>query len=200
MLADPARELPADVSGRLTGAPGLCIATLGPGATNLATGVSVAMLSHAPMIAITGQVQTTVMGTDAFQEVDTTGITIPITKHNYLIQDGDELFRSVAEAFYLAGSARPGPVLIDVPKDILLGQCTPGDAGPPQMEGYRPTLKGHPGQIKRAAAAIKAAERPVIIVARVGEQTGCDQALLKRTPWRQSELRLGRSAGSLILP
>ena len=154
----------ADAYARATGKVGVCTATSGPGATNLVTGIATAYMDSSALVAITGQVSRQLIGNDAFQEVDTTGITIPITKHNYLIQDGDELFRSIAEAFYLAGSGRPGPVLIDIPKDILLGQCTPGDAEPPQLEGYRPTLKGHPGQIKRAAAAIKAAERPVIIV------------------------------------
>jgi len=94
-----------------------------------------------------------------FQEVDTTGITIPITKHNYLVQDGDELSRTVAEAFYLAGSARPGPVLIDVPKDVLLEQCTPDDPEPPQLEGYRPTLKGTPARssVRRQSSRLPSA-------------------------------------------
>jgi len=154
----------ADAYARATGKVGVCTATSGPGATNLVTGIATAFMDSSALVAITGQVSRHLIGNDAFQEVDTTGITIPITKHNYLVQDGDELTRTVAEAFYLAGSARPGPVLIDVPKDVLLEQCTPGEAEPPQLEGYRPTLKGHPGQIKRAAAVIKAAERPVIIV------------------------------------
>jgi len=154
----------ADAYARATGKVGVCTATSGPGATNLVTGIATAFMDSSAVVAITGQVSRHLIGNDAFQEVDTTGITIPITKHNYLVQDGDELTRTVAEAFYLAGSARPGPVLIDVPKDVLLEQCTPGDSEPPQLEGYRPTLKGHPGQIKRVAAVIKAAERPVIIV------------------------------------
>jgi len=154
----------ADGYARATGKVGVCTATSGPGATNLVTGIATAYMDSSPLVAITGQVSRRLIGNDAFQEVDTTGITIPITKHNYLVQDGDELTRTVAEAFYLAGSARPGPVLIDVPKDVLLDECTPGDQQPPQLEGYRPTLKGHPGQIKRAAAVIKAAERPVIVV------------------------------------
>jgi acetolactate synthase-1/2/3 large subunit len=154
----------ADAYARATGKVGVCTATSGPGATNLVTGIATAFMDSSALVAITGQVSRHLIGNDAFQEVDTTGITIPITKHNYLVQDGNELSRTVAEAFYLAGSARPGPVLIDVPKDVLLEQCTPGDPEPPQLEGYRPTLKGHPGQIKRAAAVIKAAERPVIIV------------------------------------
>ena len=154
----------ADGYARATGKVGVCTATSGPGATNLVTGIATAYMDSSALVALTGQVARDLIGNDAFQEVDTTGITIPITKHNYLIQDGDQLSQAIGEAFYLAGSARPGPVLIDVPKDVLLGPCTLRDPGPPRMEGYRPTLKGHPGQIKRAAAIVKAAERPVIIV------------------------------------
>ena len=154
----------ADAYARATGKVGVCTATSGPGATNLVTGIATAYMDSSAVVAITGQVSRHLIGNDAFQEVDTTGITMPITKHNYLVQDANELSRTVAEAFYLAGTARPGPVLIDVPKDVLLDQCTPGEFDPQQLEGYRPTLKGHPGQIKRAAAVIKEAERPVIIV------------------------------------
>jgi acetolactate synthase-1/2/3 large subunit len=154
----------ADGYARATGKVGVCTATSGPGATNLVTGIATAYMDSSALVAITGQVSRHLIGNDAFQEVDTTGITIPITKHNYLVQDGRELAQVVAEAFYLAGSARPGPVLIDIPKDVLLEQCAPAEAAPPALEGYRPTLKGHPGQIKRAAAIIAAAERPVIIV------------------------------------
>jgi acetolactate synthase-1/2/3 large subunit len=154
----------ADAYARATGKVGVCTATSGPGATNLVTGIATAYMDSAALVAITGQVSRHLIGNDAFQEVDTTGITIPITKHNYLVQDGDELSQCLVEAFYLAGSARPGPVLIDVPKDVFLNQCAAGDVAPPHLEGYRPTLKGHPGQIKRAAAVIKTAERPLIIV------------------------------------
>ncbi|MFA5027865.1 MAG: biosynthetic-type acetolactate synthase large subunit [Candidatus Methylomirabilota bacterium] len=169
----------ADGYARVTGRVGVCTATSGPGATNLVTGIATAYMDSSAMVAITGQVSRRLIGNDAFQEVDTTGITIPITKHNYLVQSGDELSRTVAEAFYLAGSARPGPVLIDVPKDVLLEQCTPGDDLPPQLEGYRPTLKGHPGQIKRAAAVIKAAQRPVIIVGGGIRSQAAYEALLR---------------------
>ncbi len=154
----------ADGYARATGKIGLCTATSGPGATNLVTGIATAYMDSSALVAITGQVSRHLIGNDAFQEVDTTGITIPITKHNYLLQNAEEISRALAEAFYLAGSGRRGPVLVDIPKDVLLEQCTAGDAEPPRLEGYRPTLKGHPGQIKRAAAIIKAAERPVIIV------------------------------------
>jgi acetolactate synthase I/II/III large subunit len=154
----------ADGYARVTGKVGVCTATSGPGATNLVTGIATAYMDSSAMVAITGQVARHLIGNDAFQEVDTTGITIPITKHNYLAQEADELPGMIAEAFHLASSGRRGPVLVDIPKDVQLDQFTPGEVEPPQLEGYRPTLKGHPGQIKRAAAVIKAAERPVIIV------------------------------------
>jgi len=154
----------ADGYARATGKTGVCTATSGPGATNLVTGIATAYMDSSALVAITGQVSRHLIGNDAFQEVDTTGITIPITKHNYLLQNAEEISRALTEAFYLAGSGRRGPVLVDIPKDVLLEQCISGDGAPPHLEGYRPTLKGHPGQIKRAAAIIKAAERPVIIV------------------------------------
>jgi acetolactate synthase I/II/III large subunit len=154
----------ADGYARATGKVGVCTATSGPGATNLVTGIATAYMDSSALVAITGQVSRHLIGNDAFQEVDTTGITIPITKHNYLLQRAEEISRSLAEAFYLAGSGRRGPVLVDIPKDVFLEQCPPDDAEPPHLEGYRPTLTGHPGQIKRAAAIIRAAERPVIIV------------------------------------
>ena len=103
------------------------------------------------------------IGNDAFQEVDITGITIPITKHNYLVQEPCELPHVVEEAFYLAGSGRPGPVLIDVPRDVQQEEFSPHQAKFPQLEGYKPTLEGHPGQIKRAAALLKGAQQPLIV-------------------------------------
>ena len=154
----------ADAYARASGRVGVVTATSGPGATNLVTGIATAFMDSSALVAITGQVSRHLIGNDAFQEVDTTGITIPITKHNYLVQDGGELARTIAEAFHLAGTARPGPVLIDVPKDVFLEQWPPTKPEPPSLEGYRPTLNGHPGQIKRAATAIKGAARPVVIV------------------------------------
>jgi acetolactate synthase I/II/III large subunit len=154
----------ADAYARASGEVGVVTATSGPGATNLVTGIATAFMDSSAVVAITGQVSRHLIGNDAFQEVDTTGITIPITKHNYLVQDGDRLAQTIGEAFHLANTARPGPVLVDIPKDVFLEQVTPAKPEPPRLEGYRPTLKGHPGQIKRAVSVIKSAARPVIIV------------------------------------
>lgn len=153
----------ADGYARVTGKVGVCLATSGPGATNLVTGIATAYMDSSPVLAITGQVPSTMIGNDAFQEVDITGITIPITKHNYLIQSAVEIGPVVEEAFYLADSGRKGPVLIDIPKDILSAEFNISDEKKYVLEGYNPTLKGHPGQIKKAAALIKNSERPVII-------------------------------------
>jgi len=156
----------ADGYARVTGDIGVCIATSGPGATNLVTGIATADMDSVPILAITGQVPTDMIGNDAFQEADVTGITMPITKHNYLVQDTDDLPRTMKEAFYLAQSGRPGPVLVDLPKDVQTGET---DAEYPSIDdvkrgarGYSPTYEGHPRQIKKAADAIADANRPVI--------------------------------------
>ncbi len=151
---------------RATGKVGVCFATSGPGATNLVTGIANAYLDSAPMVAITGQVARQFIGRDAFQEVDITGITIPITKQNYLSLEAASLARTVKEAFYLAGTGRPGPVLIDVPKDVFT-EVTEYHL-PQQIDhpGYKPTLQGHPAQIKKAAKLIKDAKRPLILAGR----------------------------------
>jgi len=152
----------ADGYARATGKPGVVIATSGPGATNLVTGIATAYMDSVPLIAITGQVATPFIGTDAFQEADITGITLPITKHNYLVKDLDELPYILKEAFHLATTGRKGPVLIDLPKDL---QAQEGEFYYPErveMATYRPTLQGHPGQIARAADAIKNAKRPLL--------------------------------------
>jgi len=153
----------ADGYARSTGRTGVCLATSGPGATNLVTGLANAFMDSSPVVAITGQVPRTMIGNDAFQEVDITGITIPITKHNYLVQEPFELPHTVEEAFFLASTGRKGPVLIDIPRDVQLEEFAPHQAKYPQLEGYKPTVEGHPGQIKRAAALLKGAVRPVII-------------------------------------
>ncbi len=152
----------ADGYARATGKPGVCIATSGPGATNLVTGIANAYMDSIPMIAITGQVKTFLIGNDAFQEADITGITRPITKHNYLIKDVKDIARTVREAFYIATTGRPGPVLIDFPSDMQL-QDTPF-VWPETVElrSYKPTLAGHPGQIKKAAKLIASSSRPII--------------------------------------
>ncbi|KAB2953481.1 biosynthetic-type acetolactate synthase large subunit [Heliorestis acidaminivorans] len=150
---------------RATGTPGLCLATSGPGATNLVTGIANAYMDSIPLVAITGQVQSSMIGTDAFQEVDITGITMPITKHNFLVKDVNDIPRIVREAYHIASTGRPGPVLIDIPKDVLQAKCTAEiDIEEIELPGYRPTLKGHKSQIKNAAKLIDQAERPVIMV------------------------------------
>ncbi|HVF06317.1 MAG TPA: thiamine pyrophosphate-binding protein, partial [Frankiaceae bacterium] len=147
-----------------TGRVGVCMATSGPGATNLVTPIADAYMDSVPIVAITGQVPSTSIGTDAFQEADIVGITMPITKHNYLVQDAADIPRTIAEAFHLASTGRPGPVLVDIPKDIL--QASGGFAWPPTMDlpGYHPTTKPHAKQIKEAAKLIAAARRPVLYV------------------------------------
>jgi acetolactate synthase-1/2/3 large subunit len=154
----------ADGYARATGKVGVCLATSGPGATNLVTGIATAYMDSVPLIAITGQVTTDLIGNDAFQEANITGITLPITKHSYLIRDASEIPRTIKEAFHIASTGRPGPVLIDIPKDA---QTTTARFEYPKkvhLPGYQPTYEGHPGQIKRAAKAIADAHRPVIYV------------------------------------
>ena len=147
-----------------TGRVGVCMATSGPGATNLVTPLADANIDSIPVVAITGQVGRSLIGTDAFQEADISGITMPITKHNFLVRDGDDIPRIIAEAFHIAATGRPGPVLVDIPKDLLQGQCT--FSWPPRMElpGYKPNTKPHSRQIREAAKLIAAARKPVLYV------------------------------------
>jgi acetolactate synthase-1/2/3 large subunit len=152
----------ADGYARATGKPGVCIATSGPGATNLVTGIATAFMDSIPMIAITGQVKTFLIGNDAFQEADVTGITRPITKHNFLVKDVKDLARIVREAFYIATTGRPGPVLIDIPSDVQLQEMDFVWPEEVKIRSYNPTYFGHPGQIKRAAKLISAAKKPII--------------------------------------
>ncbi|SNY12681.1 acetolactate synthase large subunit [Paractinoplanes atraurantiacus] len=147
-----------------TGKVGVCIATSGPGATNLVTPIADAYMDSVPIVAITGQVARPAIGTDAFQEADIQGITLPITKHNFLVQTAEEIPRILSEAFHLASTGRPGPVLVDIPKDVLQAQTT--FTWPPALDlpGYRPTLHPHGKQIREAARLIAAAKRPVLYV------------------------------------
>jgi acetolactate synthase I/II/III large subunit len=147
-----------------TGRVGVCMATSGPGATNLVTPIADAYMDSVPIVAITGQVPSAAIGTDAFQEADICGITLPITKHNFLVKDPAEIPRTIAEAFHLALTGRPGPVLVDLPKDIL--QAETRFSWPPTMDlpGYRPVLKPHGKQIREAARLIAEARRPVLYV------------------------------------
>jgi acetolactate synthase-1/2/3 large subunit len=151
---------------RATGRVGVCFATSGPGATNLVTGIANAHLDSSPIVAITGQVARRFIGKDAFQEVDITGITLPITKHNYLVRDTSQLGKVVKEAFYIARTGRPGPVLIDVPKDVFQEQVEYHAPGRVDLRSYKPVLKGHPAQIQKAAKLINQAQRPVILAGR----------------------------------
>jgi len=169
----------ADGYARATGKVGVCMATSGPGATNLVTGIAAAFLDSVPVVAITAQVTRAFIGKDAFQETDITGITLPITKHNYLVMDVESTARIVKEAFYLARSGRPGPVLIDVPRDILLEQTEFHYPTKLDLPGYKPTLQGHPAQIKKAAKAISEAQRPVIIAGRGINISGAYDELLR---------------------
>jgi len=147
-----------------TGRVGVCMATSGPGATNLVTPIADAYMDSVPVVAITGQVPSASIGTDAFQEADICGITLPITKHNFLVKDPAEIPRTIQEAFHIALTGRPGPVLVDVPKDVL--QAETRFSWPPAMDlpGYRPVLKPHGKQIREAARLIAEARRPVLYV------------------------------------
>ncbi len=152
----------ADGYARVTGKVGVCLATSGPGATNLVTGIATAYMDSVPMVAITGQVKTNLIGSDAFQEADITGITRPITKHNYLVKDVNELAGIIKEAFHVANSGRPGPVLIDLPVDVTLAEAEFNYPANLNIRSYKPTYEGHPGQIKKAAKAIKDSHKPLI--------------------------------------
>jgi len=164
----------ADGYARATGKVGVCLATSGPGATNLVTGIATAYMDSIPMVAITGQVKSFLIGNDAFQEADITGITRPITKHNYLVEDINDLARVIKEAFHVASTGRPGPVLVDIPSDIQMQETEFVYPDKVQMRGYNPTYNGHPGQIKRAAKAISGSKRPILYVG--GGAIACDAA------------------------
>ncbi len=155
----------ADGYARASGGVGVAIATSGPGATNMVTGIATAMLDSSPIVCITGQVGSKLIGSDAFQEVDITGVTLPITKHNYLVTRADDLARTMREAFYVAQSGRPGPVLIDVTKDAQQGTCElDWEGAVPRLPGYRPPLRCEAAEYEQALALINRARRPVILV------------------------------------
>jgi len=154
----------ADGYARSTGKVGVCMATSGPGAMNLVTGLATAYMDSVPLVAITGQVKTHAIGKDAFQEADTVGVTMPITKHNYLLKNPCDLPDVVREAFYIARSGRPGPVLIDVPFDVSAGECTWKDATPEAIAGYNPPGKGDPELVRQAAEKINGSLRPILYV------------------------------------
>ncbi|WP_199304349.1 biosynthetic-type acetolactate synthase large subunit [Microcoleus sp. FACHB-1515] len=156
----------ADGYARATGKVGVCFGTSGPGATNLVTGIATAQMDSIPMVIVTGQVARPAIGSDAFQETDIYGITLPIVKHSYVVRDVRDIPRIVAEAFYIASSGRPGPVLIDVPKDVGLEQFDyePVAPGSVNLPGYRPTVKGNPRQLFQALKLIRQAKQPLLYV------------------------------------
>ena len=155
--------LAAEGYARATGRPGVCIATSGPGATNLVTGLADAMLDSIPLVAITGQVGQPMIGRDAFQEVDITGITLPVTKHNYLVQRAADIPATIKEAFYLASSGRPGPVLVDIPKNVFMQKAPFHYPSSVSRRGYQPTSVPNMRQVRLAAEAINTARKPVIM-------------------------------------
>ena len=154
----------ADGYARATGKPGVVLVSSGPGATNTVTGIATAYMDSIPMIVITGQVPVHLIGNDAFQESDTVGITRPITKHNFLIKETEDIAQVFAEAFHIATTGRPGPVLIDVPKDVQIGEAEFSYPERPDIRGYKPRTEGHPKQIRKAAEMLTSARKPVIYV------------------------------------
>jgi acetolactate synthase I/II/III large subunit len=156
----------ADGYARATGEVGVCFATSGPGATNLVTGIATAHMDSIPMVIVTGQVPRPAIGSDAFQETDIYGITLPIVKHSYVVRDPKDTARIVAEAFYVASTGRPGPVLIDIPKDVGFEEFdyVPVNPGSVKLPGYKPTVKGNPRQIAQALKLIRQSQRPLLYV------------------------------------
>jgi acetolactate synthase I/II/III large subunit len=157
----------ADGFARASGGVGVAIATSGPGATNMVTGIATAMLDSSPIVCITGQVGSKLIGTDAFQETDITGVTLPITKHNYLVTHADDVAPTIREAFHVAASGRPGPVLVDITKDAQQSSAEfDWEAAAPRLRGYRPDYRPASADFQRAAALIRSAERPIILAGR----------------------------------
>jgi len=154
----------ADGYARATGQVGCCLVTSGPGATNTVTGLATAYMDSIPVVCISGQVPSSMIGNDAFQEADTTGITRPVTKHNYLVRNVDDLPRIIAEAFHIAGTGRPGPVLVDIPKDVQRASTKAPTPDEVKIRGYNPTIEGHPKQIARLAEAINKSKKPLLYV------------------------------------
>ena len=187
----------ADGYARATGKVGVAIGTSGPGATNMVTGLATAMMDSSPIVCITGQVGTSVIGSDAFQEVDVTGVTMPVTKHNYLVIDVRDLQRTIHEAFYIARTGRPGPVLIDIPKDVQIASCDYEPfAEQIRLPGYRPEPKLPPEQLEQALELIRNAKRPLILAGHGVTMAQAERELLEfvektRIPVSQTLLGLG---------
>ncbi len=169
----------ADGYARSTGKVGVCIATSGPGATNLVTGIATAYMDSVPLVVITGNVATTAIGTDAFQEADITGITMPITKHSYLVRDVKDLAKTIREAFHIANTGRKGPVLIDIPKDVSSHLTEFQFPEEINIRGYNPTVMPNKGQVNKLLQAIEEAERPVILAGGGVVYAGAHEELLE---------------------
>ena len=164
---------------RVSGRPGVVLVTSGPGATNTVTGIADAYMDSTPLVVICGQVPTNMIGNDAFQEADVTGITRPCTKHNYLIRDVNDISRTIKEAFHIAGSGRPGPVLIDLPKDVQTAEASFSYPETVSLRGYKPTFKGNIRQIERALEVIEQAERPLFYVGGGVQWSGASEPLIE---------------------
>jgi len=195
----------ADGYARATGGVGVAVATSGPGATNMVTGIATAMMDSSPILCITGQVGSKLLGSDAFQETDITGVTLPITKHNYLVTRPEDIAPAVREALYVAQSGRPGPVLIDITKDAQQGSCEfDFEAAAPKMRGYRPDLSPAKAAYDKALAMIAAAKRPVILAGHGIAISGAErevQAFAERAciPTAMTLLGLGHLPASHVL-
>jgi len=169
----------ADGYARATGKPGVVLVTSGPGATNTVTGLLTALMDSVPMIVLTGQTISPMLGKDAFQEADVTGITYPVVKHSYLVKDPNDIPRIAREAFYLATSGRPGPVLIDLPKDVTSGPCSAEFVDKVDLPGYHPPGKADPALLKKAAALLARAKKPVLYVGHGAVISGAGPAIMK---------------------
>lgn len=169
----------ADGYARSTGKVGVCIATSGPGATNVVTGIATAYMDSVPLVVITGNVATHLIGTDAFQEADIVGITMPITKHSYLVRDAADLPRIIHEAFHIANSGRKGPVLIDIPKDVSAQKALFQPVGEVNLRGYNPTVQPNKGQVDKMLRAIEEAERPLLLVGGGAIYSGAHEELFE---------------------
>jgi acetolactate synthase-1/2/3 large subunit len=181
----------ADGYARASGKVGVALATSGPGATNLVTGIATAMMDSSPTVFITGQVNSKLLGYDAFQEIDVTGVTLPITKHNYLVTDPHEISHVLREAFYIARTGRPGPVLVDITKDAQANRIEWAyDDSPIRLRGYRPDFSPLPAEIQQAAEMINAARRPVILAGQGVLQSGAMTELLRFAELTQTPVAL----------
>ncbi|WP_438482035.1 biosynthetic-type acetolactate synthase large subunit [Oleiharenicola lentus] len=187
----------ADGYARASGKVGVAIATSGPGATNMVTGIATAMMDSSPIVCITGQVGSKAIGTDAFQETDVTGVTLPVTKHNYLVTRADDIARAIREAFYIAKSGRPGPVLVDITKDAQqLTAEFDWEAAAPKLPGYRPDLRALPSEYAKALELINSAKRPIIFAGQGVLKAGATAQVLEladttRTPIAVTLLGIG---------